>query len=96
MPQFEWDPGKAASNLAKHGVSFDDAKLVWDDPGIVMYGGEVIDHERRWRALGAAGFVTVLLVVYVHRDSLDEERVRIISARKATPRERRDYAEANL
>jgi len=96
MPQFEWDPKKAATNLVKHGVSFDDAKLIWDDPGIVMYVDGVVDHEQRWRALGTAGFATVFFVVYVHRDSLNEERVRIISARKATPRERKDYAQANL
>jgi uncharacterized DUF497 family protein len=96
MPHFEWDPEKARSNLAKHGVSFETAREVWDDPELVVYVDRTIDHEQRWRALGAVGLVTILFVVFVYRGPLDEERVRIISARRATPRERKDYAEANL
>ena len=96
MSGFEWDPEKARSNLAKHGIAFDEAKRVWDDPGLVVYDGGVIDGEQRWRAIGAFGLVTVLFVVFVYRGPLDEERVRIISARRATPRERKDYAQANL
>lgn len=96
MSGFEWDPEKARSNLAKHGIAFDEAKRVWDDPGLVVYDGGVIDGEQRWRAIGAVGLVTVLFVVFVYRGPLDEERVRIISARRATPRERKDYAQANL
>ena len=96
MSGFEWDPEKARSNLAKHGIAFDEAKRVWDDPGLVVYIGHVIDNERRWRAIGTIGLVTVLFVVFVYRGPFDEERVRIISARRATPRERKDYAQANL
>jgi len=96
MSEFEWDPEKARSNHAKHGIAFDEAKRVWDDPGLVVYVDRDIGHERRWRAIGAVGFVTILFVVFVYRGPLDEERVRIISARRATPRERKDYAQANL
>ncbi|MDP2261003.1 MAG: BrnT family toxin [Caulobacter sp.] len=96
MSGFEWDPEKARSNLAKHGIAFDEAKRVWDDPGLVVYDGGVIDGEQRWRAIGAVGLVTILFVVFVYRGPLDEERVRIISARRATPRERKEYAQANL
>lgn len=45
MPHFEWDPEKARSNLAKHGIAFDEAKRVWDDPELVVYDGGVIDNE---------------------------------------------------
>jgi uncharacterized DUF497 family protein len=96
MSGFEWDPEKARSNLAKHGIAFDEARRVWDDPRLVVYTDRVIDNERRWRAIGAVGLVKILFVVFVYRGPLDEERVRIISARKATPRERKDYAQANL
>lgn len=96
MSGFEWDPEKARSNLAKHGIAFEEAKRVWDDPELVVYVDRVIDNEQRWRAVGIIDLETVLFVVFVYRGPLDEERVRIISARRATPRERKDYAQANL
>lgn len=96
MSGFEWDPEKARSNLVKHGIAFDEAKRIWDDPRLVVYVDRVIDHEQRWRALGAVGLATILFVIFVYRGPLDEERVRIISARRATPRERKDYAQADL
>lgn len=91
MTHFEWDPLKARANLAKHGVPFDEAARVWDDPDYVVYPDAVVDHEQRWHAIGRVGLVTLLLVVHIYRGPPDNERVRIISARKATPRERRIY-----
>ena len=96
MPQFEWDPEKARSNLAKHGVSFETAREVWDDPRIVWYADDIVDNELRWHAIGVVGFVTLLLVVHTLRDSATGEVVRIVSARKAAPRERKRYEQEIL
>lgn len=95
MVIFEWDAEKARSNLANHGVAFDDAKLVWADPLNVVYPDRFIDGEQRWHAVGVVGFVTVLLVVHIYIGGTDAERVRIISARKATPWERKIYEQDN-
>jgi len=84
---FEWDDGKAQGNLAKHGISFEDARLVFRDvfaserPDVV--GG---DGEQRHITTGQGNEV-LLTVVYTERN----ERIRIISARKATKHEQRDY-----
>jgi uncharacterized DUF497 family protein len=89
--RFEWDKGKARSNLAKHGVSFELALRVWDDPLHVIVPDRVEDGAQRWHAIGAVGSVTILLVVHVYPDEGDETKVRIIGARKATRHERRRY-----
>lgn len=89
--KFEWDPAKATANLAKHGVSFELAREVWDDPLLAVLPDRVEAGEQRWHAIGLVGAVVVLLVVHVHPDPDHEERVRIVSARKATARERRRY-----
>ena len=88
---FEWDPAKAAANLAKHGVSFELAREVWEDPLFALLADRVEAGEQRWHAIGRVGAVVVLLVVHLHPDPHDEERVRIVSARKATAHERRRY-----
>ncbi|HQR90862.1 MAG: hypothetical protein B7Z44_02570 [Caulobacter sp. 12-67-6] len=95
MVIFEWGAQKARSNPANHGVAFDDAKLVWADPLNVVYPDRFIDGEQRWHAVGVVGFVTVLLVVHIYIGGTDAERVRIISARKATPWERKIYEQDN-
>ena len=77
VTHFEWDPHKARVNLAKHGVSFDEAAHVWDDPDYVVYPDQVADHEERWHAIGRVGLVTLLLVVHIYRGPPDDERVRI-------------------
>ena len=88
---FEWDPAKAAANRAKHGVSFELACEVWDDPLLAIVPDRIEAGERRWHAIGLVGTVVVLLVVHLHPNPDNEERVRIVSARKATARERRRY-----
>jgi uncharacterized DUF497 family protein len=87
---FEWDAEKAQTNLEKHGVSFETAKRVWDDPLHEIYFDRVENGESRWHAMGCVDGVVVLLVVHTH-PGLDEDRIRIVSARRATPRERRRY-----
>jgi uncharacterized protein len=85
--KFEWDPAKAKANIARHGVSFEAAQAVFTD----LQALELLDdwtEEERWRLLGRATS-DILLVVYTERG----ERVRIISARKASKREQEVYRE---
>lgn len=90
--ELEWGTEKAARNLAKHGVAFEDAERVFYDPGrIEAYDGRNDYGEDRWATIGLA-YSTVLYVVYTVRD---EETVRLISARKANAQERKQYREAN-
>jgi hypothetical protein len=90
--QFEWDPAKAASNIAKHErISFETAKKAFSVRNRVerpqRRGGE-----DRWKMIGAAGD-QLLAIIYAERDveGSDELVVRIISARKATKNERKTY-----
>ena len=88
--KFEWDPQKAAANLAKHKVSFEEAATVFGDP----LGGIVADprhsvEEQRFALLGLSQDRRLLAVMYVDRGGA----IRIISARLATRRERRNYEE---
>ncbi len=92
MPvQFEWDSGKAASNAAKHGVTFEEASTVFSDPlAAILADEENSLVEVREIIIGNSSFDRLLLVSFTERD---ENVVRIISARKATRRERKDYEE---
>jgi hypothetical protein len=89
---FEWDPRKAEANAAKHGVSFDDAVTVFLDADAL--DGPDAEHssaEARFRRLGRAADGRVLTVAYTLRRSTDAETIRIISARRASRRERAAY-----
>ncbi len=89
---FEWDPKKAASNLRKHGVSFIEASEVFNDPlAIKLLDDENSKQEERWVTIGQVR--TQRLVVTVHTWQEDDENiyVRIISARKATIHETKNY-----
>lgn len=90
---FEWDERKNRSNREKHGVSFEAATLVFEDPRAIVVPDHSVEGEERWKTVGLSGGVVVLLVVHTHRDEGGEEYTRIISARKATPQERRVYEE---
>ena len=84
--EFHWDPKKAISNLRKHRVSFEEAVLVFSDIFSFTYDDEVHSHaERRYATLGMSGLGRVLVVAHTMRG----EQVRIISAREATPHEKR-------
>ena len=88
--RFEWDPRKAASNKQKHGISFQLAAQVFDDR-FVEKEVESDEHgEIRWKAVGQVGRLLVR-VTYTTYEKEDAEVIRIISARKVTPRERRAY-----
>ena len=90
--ELEWDAAKAARNLSKHGISFEDAELVFYDTGrIETYDGRDDYGEDRWATIGLA-YSAVLYVVYTVRH---EDTIRLISARKANANERKHYREAN-
>lgn len=85
---FEWNQKKAISNIRKHGISFEEAASVFSDTLAFTYDDEVHSLlERRFATLGMSNHRQVLVVAHTIRG----ERVRIISARKATPREKRWY-----
>ena len=90
MLEFEWDLRKAAANLAKHGVSFEEAATVFGDPlGRIVTDPRHSVGEERFVLLGSSREKRLLAVMYADRGGV----IRIISARKATRRERRDYEE---
>ena len=91
----EWDPVKDRQNLAKHGLSFDTARLVFDDPHALSVQDRMVEGEERWQTLGMLGGIVVVLVAHTYREERGVEVIRIISARKATPRERRAYEEGH-
>jgi len=88
--EFEWDEEKAAANLAKHEVSFDEAQTVFNDPLYVdFYDPDHSFDEHRYIIIGESQQRRLLIVSYTERD----ERVRLISAREVTGSERETYEE---
>jgi uncharacterized protein len=86
--EFEWDPDKAASNLNSHGIAFTEAMTIFGDPfEITIPDPDHSEDEFRFLSMGLSGSKRLLVVVYTERD----QRTRIISAREASPKERRDY-----
>jgi uncharacterized DUF497 family protein len=89
---FEWDAQKAAANLAKHGVAFEEALTVFADPlGRLEDDDRHSVSEPRLVLLGTTSANRLLAVMFTERDA---ERIRLISARRATRSERRQYEEA--
>lgn len=88
--EYEWGDDKSKINLDKHGVAFADAACVFEDERCLSMTEEHTDWEQRFVSLGMDITGNILTVVYTYRG---EDTIRIISARKATPRERRFYAE---
>lgn len=87
--RFEWDPKKARINLAKHGVSFKEAATAFGDPlSMTQFDPDHSEAEDRFVLLGATSRGRLVVVSHTERGA----RVRIISARVATRRERRTYA----
>jgi uncharacterized DUF497 family protein len=85
---FEWDPAKAASNVGKHGISFEEASSAFGDPLAHSIQDPLHSHdEERFVLMGQTNVGRLAVVVYTDRD----ETVRIVSARLATPSERRRY-----
>jgi len=88
---FAWDEAKAASNFRKHGVDFNDAASVFDDPCATTFKERVVDGEQRWQTFGLFDGVQVLLVAHTIELDHEDEYIRIISARRANKAERRQY-----
>jgi uncharacterized DUF497 family protein len=85
---FEWDVNKAKSNLHKHGVSFEEASTVFDDPlSVTVDDSEHSTEESRYLTIGTSDRTRLVVVFHCDRNS----RIRLISARCATQSERSDY-----
>ena len=90
--EFEWHDAKAEANLQAHGVSFDVAKTVFKDPFAIERMDDREDYgEARFVLIGMAEGNAVLFVAFTER----EDRIRIISARRATQNEEADYTQQN-
>jgi uncharacterized DUF497 family protein len=92
--EFEWDEAKAQSNAQKREVTFAEAARVFDDPLQLSVLDPVERDEERWLTLGSPDPASDRIVMVAHtyrRDATGGERIRIISARAATARERRGY-----
>ncbi len=91
--QFEWDEGKAVSNEQDHRVTFERATTVFSDPlSVAFYDVDHSDDEDRYLILGYSASQQLLVVSY---KEIDDNTIRIISARRATRRERRQYEETS-
>jgi uncharacterized DUF497 family protein len=88
---YEWDPDKAKANLIKHSIRFAEAVTVLEDERALTIRDTYSEEEERWVTLGMDGFGRVLVVSYTWR----AENIRLISARLATPRERREYEKSD-
>jgi len=89
--RFSWDEDKNTINKGKHGVSFEAAQYVFDDPFFVAVQDRFVEGEERWQTTGMVAGVTLLLVAHTWIDDGQEERIRIISARLANRKERQNY-----
>lgn len=87
---FEWDEDKAEENLKKHGVGFEEAKTIFNDPfSITIYDNEHSSNEERYVDIGLSLKGRLIVVSYTER----KENIRIISSRKATKKEQKIYEE---
>ena len=89
-----WDEGKSRANRKKHGVSFETAQLVFEDPLHLSRQERIENGEPRWQTVGMVEGVVLLLVAHTWRETaMGDEQIRIISARRATKVERKIYEE---
>jgi len=93
--RFEWDETKNHRNRKKHGVSFELATEAFADPFCLTIQDLQVESEQRYWTIGRLENLSLLVVVHLTLDEDTEEVTRIISARSATPRERRFYEETN-
>ena len=90
--RFEWDSKKNEINIKKHGISFEEAKTVFDDPFQLAILDKRFNYfEERWISVGKIRIEIFVVVVHIYFDNDGEEVIRIISARVATPSERSQY-----
>ncbi len=94
---FDWDPNKATGNIKKHGISFEQASTIFLDPRMIsVFDANHSEREDRWATVGIDRNGILLVVVHTFQQ-LDTNccRIRIISARKATKKESKQYQEEN-
>lgn len=92
---FSWDALKNESNKRKHGISFEAAQLVFQDPLHITRHDRIENREQRWQTVGTVGGLQLLLVAHTWLDEQDgSEHIRIISARLATKIERKAYEQS--
>ncbi|RJP18831.1 MAG: BrnT family toxin [Candidatus Omnitrophota bacterium] len=84
---YQWDKNKAQTNLRKHGIRFADAVSIFQDDNAITVEDTNHGNEERYITIGSDAFGQILVVVYTWRS----DNIRLISARKAKPRERRQY-----
>ena len=82
-----WNPQKAEANFRKHKIRFSDAESVLFDPMALTIEDQIIDQEQRFLSVGSDAFGRILVIVYAYHG----DTIRLISARKATPKERKYY-----
>ena len=91
--RFEWDEAKNRSNFKKHGINFETAVVVFEDPYALSELDRIIEGEERWQTIGNAA-LHLMLVAHLWWDENGEEVIRLISARRASAAETKAY-EAN-
>ena len=89
--QFDWDENKSKTNLVKHGISFETAKLVFEVPYALSIQDQHKDGEERWQTIGLIYGIVILLVAHTFHEQDGIDVIRIISDRKATRQERNHY-----
>lgn len=96
---FEWDERKSLSNQRKHGIGFEAASRVFLDPLFISIKDRIQNGEERWRTYGEVDDVLLLMVAHTVREETGRgetiEVIRMISARRATRKERQRYEEEN-
>ena len=90
--EYEWDEKKNKSNIKKHGISFEMAMLAFDDPNVQSEQYGIENGEERWLTIGLVEGVWLLVVAHTaHEEADGTEVIRIISARRAEPKEEKSY-----
>lgn len=90
--RFAWDPRKNLTNQKKHGITFEKAKEIFDDPLHLSFLDQRFNYyEERWITIGMSYDQAILVVAHLYYDDQGEETLRIISAREASQNERRQY-----
>lgn len=87
----EWDEHKNTLNKKKHKIAFELAQYVFDDARHLIEDNGTTDNEQRWLAIGKVGTSTIIVVAHTYTDDNQQERIRIISARKAEKTEVKRY-----
>jgi len=89
---YQWDPKKATSNLRKHGIEFADAVGIFEDDWALTIKEQDVEGEQRFVSIGLDFLGRLIVVVYTYRN----DDIRIISARRATKRERKSYEQKRI